>query len=76
MENHDVIIIGAGPAGLSTALRLRELGVKDVVVLERESKAGGVPRHCGHFGFGWGKPSPFDEWAKVCNAHSGCSRWH
>jgi Pyridine nucleotide-disulphide oxidoreductase len=53
MENHDVIIIGAGPAGLSTAMRLRELGVKDVVVLERETHAGGVPRHCGHFGFGW-----------------------
>ncbi len=53
MENHDVIIIGAGPAGLSTAIRLRELGVKDVVVLERENEAGGVPRHCGHFGFGW-----------------------
>lgn len=53
MENHDVIIIGAGPAGLSTAIRLRELGVKDIVVLERETEAGGVPRHCGHFGFGW-----------------------
>ena len=53
MENHDVIIIGAGPAGLSTAIRLRELGVKDVVVLEREGQAGGVPRHCGHFGFAW-----------------------
>jgi len=53
MENHDVIIIGAGPAGLSTAMHLRELGVKDVVVLEREWQAGGVPRHCGHFGFGW-----------------------
>jgi Pyridine nucleotide-disulphide oxidoreductase len=53
MENHDVIIIGAGPAGLSTAMRLRELGIKNVVVLERESQAGGVPRHCGHFGFGW-----------------------
>ena len=53
MENHDVIIIGAGPAGLATAIRLRELGVKDVVVLERENIAGGVPRHCGHFGFGW-----------------------
>jgi thioredoxin reductase len=53
MENHDVIIIGAGPAGLSAALRLRERGVKDVVVLEREAEAGGVPRHCGHFGFGW-----------------------
>ena len=53
MENHDVIIIGAGPSGLATAIRLRELGVKDVVVLERETEAGGVPRHCGHFGFGW-----------------------
>jgi thioredoxin reductase len=53
MENHDVMIIGAGPAGLSAAIRLRELGVKDVVMLERETAAGGVPRHCGHFGFGW-----------------------
>jgi thioredoxin reductase len=53
MENHDVIIIGAGPAGLSTAIRLRELGIQNVVVLEREQQAGGVPRHCGHFGFGW-----------------------
>lgn len=53
MENHDVIIIGAGPAGLSAATRLRELGVRDVVVLEREVEAGGIPRHCGHFGFGW-----------------------
>lgn len=53
MENHNVIIIGAGPAGLATAIRLRDLGVKDVVVLEREKEAGGIPRHCGHFGFGW-----------------------
>jgi thioredoxin reductase len=53
MENHDVIIIGAGPSGLAMAIRLRELGVKDVVILEREAQAGGVPRHCGHFGFGW-----------------------
>jgi Pyridine nucleotide-disulphide oxidoreductase len=53
MENHDVIIIGAGPAGLAAAIRLRERGVKNVVVLEREREAGGVPRHCGHFGFGW-----------------------
>jgi thioredoxin reductase len=53
VEQHDVVIIGAGPAGLSAAIRLRELGVKDVVVLEREAEAGGIPRHCGHFGFGW-----------------------
>lgn len=53
MERHEVAIVGAGPAGLAAALRLRELGIRDVVVLEREAEAGGVPRHCGHLGFGW-----------------------
>ena len=51
MEHHDVIIIGGGPAGLATALALSRAGVKDVVVLERETEAGGIPRHCGHKGF-------------------------
>ena len=55
MENHEVVIIGGGPAGLATALALRELGITDVVVLEREEEAGGVPRHCGHRGFGFFK---------------------
>ena len=32
---------------------LRACGIDDVVVLEREQHAGGVPRHCGHRGFGW-----------------------
>ena len=53
MESREVIIIGAGPAGLGAAQRLHELGVKDVLVLEREAEAGGIPRHCGHTGFGW-----------------------
>jgi NADPH-dependent 2,4-dienoyl-CoA reductase/sulfur reductase-like enzyme len=48
----DVAIIGAGPAGLSAAIRLRHHGVKRVVVLEREDEAGGIPRHCGHPPFG------------------------
>ena len=52
MEHHDVVIIGAGPAGLALALELRKLGIQDVVVLEREQEAGGIPRHCGHLGFG------------------------
>ncbi len=51
MEHHDVIIIGGGPAGLATALELSQSGAKDVVVLEREAEAGGIPRHCGHKGF-------------------------
>lgn len=53
MESHDAIIIGGGPTGLGAARRLRDLGVHDVVVLEREAVAGGIPRHCGHLGFGW-----------------------
>ena len=53
MQNLDVIIVGGGPTGLSAAKRLSELGIKNVVVLEREAEAGGVPRHCGHLGFGW-----------------------
>jgi len=48
----DVLIVGAGPAGLAAALELTRLGIKDIVVAERESEAGGIPRMCGHTGFG------------------------
>ena len=48
----DVAIIGAGPAGLATAIELQKRGVKDIIVLERHSEAGGNPRHCGHSPFG------------------------
>jgi thioredoxin reductase len=48
----DVIVVGGGPAGLACAVELRRRGVPDVVVLEREESAGGIPRHCAHQGFG------------------------
>lgn len=51
-SNADVLIIGAGPAGLSAAIELRRLGIEQVVIAERECDAGGVPRHCNHTGFG------------------------
>lgn len=53
MTTHDVIILGAGPAGLAAAAELKRLGVRDVAVIEREQQAGGVPRYCDHLGFGW-----------------------
>jgi len=49
---YDVAIIGAGPTGLSAAIKLKESGIKRVIVLEREPEAGGIPRHCGHPPFG------------------------
>jgi thioredoxin reductase len=48
----DVLIVGAGPAGLAAALELRALGVARVLVVEREEQAGGIPRHSAHTGFG------------------------
>ncbi len=51
-ERVALAIIGAGPAGISAAREAARLGVKHVVVLERESEIGGTVRHCGHLGFG------------------------
>ncbi|MFJ7586750.1 NAD(P)/FAD-dependent oxidoreductase [Streptomyces sp. NPDC097617] len=48
----DVLVVGAGPAGLAVAARLAGAGAGHVEVLEREQDAGGVPRHCHHGGFG------------------------
>jgi len=48
----DVLIAGAGPAGLAAAVELRRAGVGRVLVADREETAGGVPRHCQHTGFG------------------------
>jgi thioredoxin reductase len=47
-----VTIIGAGPAGLTAARVLRSGGVDDVLVLERNEEAGGLPRFCDHIGWG------------------------
>ncbi|MDG3579702.1 FAD-dependent oxidoreductase [Rhizobium sp. YJ-22] len=51
-ETADVLIVGGGPTGLAAAARLAALGVGRVVLLERQTESGGVPRHCGHSPFG------------------------
>jgi thioredoxin reductase len=49
---HDVVVVGGGPTATGAARALARRGLRDVVVLEREPEAGGVPRHCGHTGYG------------------------
>jgi len=46
----DILVIGAGPAGLAAATVLAPSA--RVLVLDRETSAGGIPRHCGHYPFG------------------------
>jgi glycerol-3-phosphate dehydrogenase len=48
----EVLIVGTGPAGLSAAIELKKRGIKDILVVDREPEAGGMPRFCHHTGFG------------------------
>ena len=52
MMKKQAIIVGGGPAGLAAALRLKEKGVSDILILEREHLLGGILRQCIHDGFG------------------------
>ena len=52
MMERQAVIIGGGPAGLAAALRLREKGIQDILILEREKQLGGILRQCIHDGFG------------------------
>ena len=48
----DILVIGAGPAGLAAAIAAREDGIESLLVLEREHNPGGILRQCIHNGFG------------------------
>ena len=51
-STYDVIVIGAGPAGLAAACAARESGAANVLVLERDDAPGGILQQCIHNGFG------------------------
>ncbi len=52
MIKRDLVIIGGGPAGMSAAVAAYDAGVRDLVILERESSLGGILKQCIHNGFG------------------------
>ena len=48
----DLVIIGGGPAGMAAAIAAYEAGIRDLVILERDTALGGILRQCIHNGFG------------------------
>ena len=52
MREIDLVIIGGGPAGMSAALAAYEAGIRDLLILERDERLGGILQQCIHNGFG------------------------
>ncbi len=52
MMKKDLVIIGGGPAGMSAAVSAYEAGIRNILILERESHLGGILKQCIHNGFG------------------------
>lgn len=52
MEQADVLIVGAGPGGLAAAKGAKAAGAERVIILERDSRPGGILNQCVHDGFG------------------------
>ena len=52
MDNCELLIVGAGAAGMSAALATWEAGCKSIVLADRAKTPGGILPQCVHRGFG------------------------
>ncbi len=52
MKTIDLVIIGGGSAGLAAATSAYDAGLRDILVLEKDSFLGGILNQCIHPGFG------------------------
>lgn len=58
MEHCDILIIGAGAAGLAAAEAAWHAGCKNILLVDRKSTIGGILLQCCHRGFGAGLDGP------------------
>jgi len=52
MKNYNMIVIGAGPAGMAAALEAKNNGLDKILIIERDKYIGGILPQCIHNGFG------------------------
>ena len=52
MLEYDIAVIGGGPAGMAAAAAAYDSGVKNICIIDREEKTGGILKQCIHSGFG------------------------
>ena len=58
MEHYDILIIGAGAAGMAAARAAYESGCESILLVDRKASNGGILRQCLHRGFGAGMNGP------------------
>ena len=51
----ELLIIGAGAAGMAAALSAREAGCRDILLVDRREQPGGILPQCVHRGFGFSR---------------------